>query len=159
MIACLKLLNYGFTEEGINMYNYGLEGENFEFNEDGSINWLRGTDTRGYYKGGLCSINLGYQENEWERAYRAAWTENTISDQFVMFDIPMTTEEADQFGADWGEVADYACEEAIKFLTGARSLDEYDQFCEELLELNAQSCLDAWTSAYRRFLNYGVDPE
>jgi putative aldouronate transport system substrate-binding protein len=153
MIACLKLLNYGFTEDGMNLYNYGLEGENFEFNEDGSINWLRAQGTRGAYKGGLASVNFGYLEEEWQRDYRATWSENTEADQHVMFDVPMTTEEFDVYAADWGACAGFVSTEAVKFLTGARSLDEYDDFIDELMDLNCQGVLDAWNSAYTRFKN------
>lgn len=151
MIACLKLLNYGFTEEGINMYNYGLEGENFEFAEDGSITWLRGIESRGAYKGGLASVNLGYKEDAWQRQAVAAWSANTVADDHVMFDVPMTTEEFDVYAADWGACAGYLSEEAVKFLTGQRSMDEYDDFIDGLHALNSQGVLDAWNSAYDRF--------
>lgn len=151
MIECLKLLNYGFTEDGINMYNYGLEGENFEFNDDGSINWLRGVETRGYYKGGLASVNLGYLEDEWKREYVRIWSENTVADQHVMFTIPMTTEEFDVYAGDWGACAGYLSEEAVKFLTGARSMDEYDEFIEGLHALNSEGVLEVWNAAYDRF--------
>lgn len=68
-----------------------------------------------------------------------------------MFDVPMTTEEFDVYAGDWGACAGYLSTEAVKFLTGARSMDEYDEFIEGLHALNSEGVLEVWNAAYDRF--------
>ena len=69
----------------------------------------------------------------------------------TMFTVPMTEEEFDIYAADWGACAGFLAEQQIKFLTGARSLDEYDAFIAELETLNYKGVLEVWNAAYDRF--------
>ena len=46
-------------------------------------------------------------------------------------------------------VQEYAVQEATKFIAGARSLDEFDQFVEEMIARGANEILDAYNAWYQ----------
>lgn len=157
MIAALQFLNYGYSEEGAKVYNFGVEGENYTMDADGQITWLRDESEREKYRTlgtGTC-IALGYREQEWERESVAKWLENTCAKDHILLQIPMTDEEFDVYANDWGACVTYMAEEFQKFFTGARELsdEEYNKFIEDLGTLNYQGVLDVWNSAYARFKN------
>lgn len=157
MIAALQFLNYGYSEEGAKVYNFGVEGENYTMDADGQVTWLRDESEREKYRTlgtGTC-IALGYREQEWERESVARWLENTCAKDHVMLQVPMTDEEFDVYANDWGACVTYMAEEFQKFFTGARELsdEEYNKFIEDLGTLNYQGVLDVWNSAYARFKN------
>lgn len=162
----LNWLNYFFTEEGINYANFGVEGEHYTMDEKGEIQWtelitkdeLGTTDALLKYTG-WSGTGLGIQKEAFVRAKNHPtaqeavykWIENTKGMEHSLPVLSMTEDESMAFSDTNAGIATYVEETALKFVTGEKSLDEFDSFVAEVYKLGLQDCLDAQNAAYERF--------
>lgn len=153
MITALEWLNYGYTEEGIKYHNFGQEGVSYSEDAEGNITILVEDLANYTSSGSFGTVNLGYSQDEYRREATEKWLENTVANQYMVAEVPMTEEEFDVYSKDYGAICTFSVEEYAKFLTGARSLSEREEFMQQLEALNLKGVLEAWNSAYDRFIN------
>ncbi len=167
MILALKALDYGFTEEGMRYWNFGEEGVSYTVNEKGEIEW---TDLILNDEGGLnnavlkytgadsvpCSVQLSeFVQKKNKPAVAEAvykWTENHESNKYVLPAVQMTEEEQLKYTDAWAAISTYVSEQAMRFITGEESLDNFDTFLKTVEEYGINDVLEAYQSAYDRYL-------
>lgn len=81
----------------------------------------------------------GCQKNLEKYAFGAEWCVPTL-----LYDASI----ADQANDSETAINEYRKEMAVAFITGTRSLDEYDAYVEELYSMGLQLVLDAKNDAY-----------
>ena len=167
MIAALKFLNYGFTEEGKLFWNYGQEGYSYELDANGVPQWtaMITEDAEGAnaaskkyaFRGMGPTIQLSQlvrsQNNPVIADAVDLWSSNTVASTYFMpGGVSLTDEEFEVFKEKWGGIATYISEESMKFFTGDRSLEEFDDFCAQLETLGANEVLEVWQAGYDRYM-------
>ncbi len=168
LIAAVKFLNYGFTEEGIIYWNFGNEGETYEVAADGSYQFteLITGDERGiaeslkdYTGASVAGITMQMADMVKAKNSQASvdavttWTENTVASQYVCPPYLRNTEETEIYSNLHTPIATYVSEMALKFVTGDESLDNFDAFVAKLEEMGLNELLKSEQAAYERFMN------
>ena len=138
----VQLMNYGYTEEGAMLFNYGIEGETYTIvdgyptytdwvmnNPDG---WSMAQALAGYCR----SWNTGpfVQQKEYmeqfgslpqQRSALEAWTDNTVTD-YMIPKLAINTEDSAEYSKLSSEIGTYVDEMMIAYITGAKSLDTFE---------------------------------
>ena len=168
LIAAIKFLNYGFTEEGIRYWNFGEEGVSYEVAADGSLQFTElltederglGTammDYTGMYGGGPgiqmeALVKAKNNPASVEAVY--AWTENSAARDYKLPPYTRTAEEQARYNDIVAVLGTYVSEMAFKFITGDEDLDDFDAFIETLNSYDLQELLDIEQAAYDRYMN------
>lgn len=161
--AAMTFLNFGFTEEGSMMYNYGLEGVSYTMVDGKPVFTDAMTDGS---EGAWPQIREKYKKNT--GPYKRDWEANPLSEyEYQCMDswsqagtdlmlptyISLTAEESSRFNTIMNDVFTYLNENVPAFINGARSLDEFDTFRAELEGLGINEALEIQRTAYARYLN------
>ncbi len=157
----LEFLNFGYTEEGAMMYNYGLEGVSYEL-VDGEPQWTDAmTDGS---EGSWNQIREKYKKHtgpynrDWEAAplsdfeYQCmeSWSVCGIGLK-IPENLSLTTEESDKFNPIMTNIYTYLTENVTAFINGSRSLDEFDQFRADLEGFGINEALEIKRASYDRY--------
>lgn len=157
----LEFLNFGYTEEGAMMYNYGLEGISYEL-VDGEPQWTDAmTDgsegswnqIREKYK-----KHTGPYDRDWEAAPLSDFEYQCMeswsvcgTDLKIPENLSLTTEESDKFNPIMTNIYTYLTENVTAFINGSRSLDEFDQFRADLEGFGINEALEIKHASYDRY--------
>ena len=166
----IKTLDWCFTEPGINLCNYGIEGSSYDMDDSGNAVWstnvTENPDTTfrmalvTYTMTGLPSI--WDEERYWseiydEAAYAAAdlWMN---ADNDKAYDLPSalfyTTDESTVYATKISDVETYANQYILTCITGDADIDAtWDEYVEKVWSLGLQDCIDATQNAYERHLS------
>ncbi len=158
----LQMFEYVYSDEGSMLFNFGEEGYSYEYVDGvpkytqmvydfGSTAWVQSN--------GLQALIGMRQLPDYEKAQCASddackqlfyYDEN---DLFYPLNPTLTLDEdsQDEYDAIMGAVATYAEEEMLKFFTGAKSMDEYDQFVETLKSMNIERATELQNEAYEKY--------
>ena len=165
-LAC-RWADWWYTDEGSLLANYGVEGEGFEY-VDGVPTF---TDLVTDSDMGMRDALLVYASNntvccvvdnnavasgysEVDKAAPEIWAEG-VDDAYV---IPttvtqsLTAEENSEAVNIYSDIETLCMESIAKFITGDKSLDEYDAFVEQIQSMNIQGYLDIYQAAYDRYM-------
>lgn len=168
LITAIKFLNYGFSEEGMLYWNFGEEGVSYEVAEDGSYKFteLLTEDERGLTTAiddyaGMNGCGVGIQMEAMVKtkfdpvAVEAVytWTENTVAREYKLPPFSRTDEEQTRYSDINSILSTYVSEMALKFITGDESLDNFDDFVDELYSYDLQELLDIQQAAYDRYMS------
>lgn len=165
-LAC-RWADWWYTDEGSLLANYGVEGEGFEyvdgvptFTELVTDSDLGMRDALLVYASNntICcvvdnnAVASGYSEVD--KAAPEIWAEG-MDDEYV---IPTTVtqslsaEENTEAVNIYSDIETLCMEYIAKFITGDKSLDEYDSFVEQIESMNIQGYLDIYQEAYDRYM-------
>ena len=166
----IKTLDWCFTEPGINLCNYGIEGISYDMDDSGNAVWstnvTENPDTTfrmalvTYTMTGLPSI--WDEERYWseiydEAAYAAAdlWMN---ADNDKAYDLPTalfyTTDESTVYATKISDVETYANQYILTCITGDADIDAtWNDYVEKVWSLGLQDCIDATQNAYERYLS------
>lgn len=167
LITALEWLNYGYSEEGRMYWNFGTEGETYTVDEQGNIAWtdLITEDTDGLnmavqkYTGALWSgisiqasklVELKNVPVAAEAVYK--WIENNEADKHSMPNVSLTVDEGIEYNDLFTNITETTKTAALEFITGARAIDDFDSFVEELNDLGLEKCQELQQAAYERYL-------
>ena len=166
----LKWIDYLYTEEGALFANYGKEGETFTMNAEGKPEF---TDVISNNKDGLSydeAMRLYTNVPSWPGVYYD-WERElqfVSEDDFQMcyvwddFDHEATyypsyaslnLEETAEYSDIFSDLSTYIEENLLSFVTGSKSLDEYDEFIETVKSMNLERVVELKQSALDRFNN------
>jgi putative aldouronate transport system substrate-binding protein len=81
---------------------------------------------------------------------RYVWSSNTDYAYVIPSAVTLTTEESERFSDLFSDISTCASENIMKFITGARSLDEYDSFKSDLLQMGLEEMVSLYQAAYDR---------
>ena len=164
----LKWIDYMYTEEGALFGNYGKEGETFTMGDDGKPVF---TDVISNNADGLSydeAMRIYTYEPSWPGIYYD-WERELqfVSDEdFQMcyvwddFDHEATyypsyaslnLEETAEYSDIFSDLSTYMQENLLSFITGSKSLDEYDEFIETVKSMNLERVVELKQAALDRF--------
>ena len=157
----VAMFNYLFTEPGFNLANYGIEGVTYKV-EDGEIVY---TDEL------LNNIQKGLRHYTMPPSWGAAWCNPDRQDQAlppesvemckiwttdlsaVMPTVTLTTEESSEYANINADAATFIEEGCLQFITGAKSLEEFDGFLSNLEGMNYARTTELYQQALNRYNN------
>lgn len=168
LINALKLLNYGFTEEGILYWNFGKEGVSYNLDANGNPQWteLVSNDASGLSNGiskysGAANAPISIQLEDFVKTTKAdvavdavyKWVDNSTAQQYCVPNTTKTAEDATSCNDIKATLWTYIAEMALKFITGDESLDNFDDFVENMNSKGLTELLAIEQEAYDRFIN------
>jgi putative aldouronate transport system substrate-binding protein len=143
-LAC-RILDYLYSDEGILLANYGVEGETFEYDENGEPVFTDLVVNNPDYEFSLCLIKytsstpasicinernyLGYTDAQ-KKAVEV-WLRNTESTQAP--GSIWTTDAQNEYDSIATDLGSFVSTYCLQFITGSKSMDEWDAFVEEAL--------------------------
>lgn len=166
--AC-KWINYGYTEAGILLYNYGVEGQGFEYDSEGNPQYtdlvLNNPDGLTFsaaqfrYAGGDNSPTIINYRSAW-----SAYSEDAVSAMNIWgsasdgaYELPsnltLTTEELSEFASIYADIETYITEYVLRFITGDTALSDYDKFVDTIESMNIGRCIEIYQAALDRALS------
>ena len=164
---CVAYLNYYYSEGGRTLTGFGIEGESFVYNDAGEKEYtdliLNNPDgyptfiAQALYTGVVGTpmvitkeSRLALFTNDQERESFDIWTSNR-TDKLV-YHGKLTDGESEIYYDKIGDLSTFANGEMLKFVTGARSLDEYDVYVAEMESMGLGDVLALKEAAYSRYL-------
>lgn len=166
LITALKLLNYGYTEEGSMYWNFGTENVSYTLDSNGDAQWteLLTGDPAGLTEGIKKYANTGsgpqikldhykvISNSEAGVAALSTWTENTVSPAHTLPAAVFTEEESVIFTDKNAAIETYVQTMSLKFITGEESLDNWDAYVAEINKLGLEECIKAQQASLDRRL-------
>ena len=163
----MKLFDYLYSEEGMLLMNFGVEGEQFEY-VDGEIKYtdlimnnpdgLSPQDALRSF--GVQSRLTLRQDIRYERAFvsdevnriRDLYeSENHIGAAFPTLDF--TSDEQSIINEKYTEIETYMNEMIDKFIMGVESLDQFDAYAAQIEKMGIADVLAVYQTAYDRYMN------
>ena len=172
--AC-RVLDYGWSEEGNRILNWGIEGESYEFVDgwpkltDSIVNNDQGiapSEAFGVYR----NLNGPYpmdhsqrleskrdytlQEGEVDENLKSLDLWSSSANGTVRAGLPSTTmltEESAEYANAYNELSTYAAEMFSKFVMGNESLDNFAKYQDNLKALGLDTVLQLQTTALERY--------
>ncbi len=165
-VELIKFLDYGYSEEGLNLHNFGIEGVTYSELTDKKVVFtdkIMGPD--GVIPGAI--MNFGMDRNipfpydsRLEMGYRGKGTLSVIEaqmpilrDEFPEGSIKYTDAERDEYNSKWLDMETYITEEVSKFVMGIEPMDKWDEFVQALNRMGIEDVLKIQDTAYKRFLS------
>lgn len=169
-----RFLDYGFTEEGHNTYNFGIEGESYEWVEKDGKQFPQYTDvitnnpdgiTIGnaislYCRSGHVNVPMVQDVNYITQYYslpqqqeaQKLWSDTNMANHLLPT-LYLQSDEMDKDSEIMSSIATYVEEMMIKFITGQEPLDNFDAYIEQLKKFGIETSTSYRQSAYERALN------
>jgi putative aldouronate transport system substrate-binding protein len=166
-----KLLDYGFSEQGSMLFNFGKEGEAYVM--DGTqpkyTERLRDTDKNGgvslsqaisYYCGtGYFGAPFVQDARFMEEFYTIpeqrqnikTWGDSNMARHLIP-NLQYTAEEAREVSRLTTDLQTYKQESLYKFIAGVNRMEDYDGFLKTLESIGIQRALELQQAAYDRYL-------
>lgn len=165
-------LDWCFTDAGINLSNYGIEGQSYDLDAVGNAIWSENvTDVEGVtFRAALVTYTLTGLPTCWdvqrywpetydEAAYSAVelWTNVPNDNAYTMPSaLFYTSEESTEYAMYIADVETYAEEFILAAVIGEADLDaKWDEYVDAIWSLGLQNCLDVQQAAYDRYLSRG----
>lgn len=162
----MQWCNYMYTDEGALLCNYGIEGESFEFGEDGTPCFtdlvLNNPDMsttvalfmycmdRGPFYRDETREQSGYNANQ--KAASGIWQSNMTTGRAIG-STSLNVEESDHVNQFYGDIKTYIEQSVLQFVVGTKSLDEFDSYVAHIKDMGIDEVTSAWQDAYQRYLN------
>ena len=168
-IIC-RYIDYVYSEDGILLANYGVEGETFEYDENGTPRLTDLVLNNPEYSYGA-AMNIFVCDRMTpapfvidEDRVRANYIQDQIDAINVwngsndgLYNMPkagvnMTVEESSKYYSLYTDIETYMDENIVKFIVGDKSLDEFDAYVEALIGMGIEECVAIEQAAYDRYL-------
>lgn len=154
----MKIYDQYYTEEKIMLESWGIEGETYEIGEDGEPHIIdmekyqdvnTGTHASADLRVGNVELSkptkIYYNGEEKEELLYNFWRDIYTEELSVPYykEVTLSTDENEEYANIMTAVDTYVDEQRAKFITGERSMDEWDAFIEELQDIgDIQKALD-----------------
>lgn len=161
-------LDWFYSEDAFMQANWGVEGEDYVVAEDGSYVY---TDLIVNNPEGVPMATMNFKRlfshgpflRDWERengsygeaanACHPTWG-NSATDEWLMpVTLTMTADEGTEFNAIMNDINTYVSENTTAFVTGERSLEEWDAYVEQIKAMNLETAQAIEEAAYERWAN------
>ncbi len=161
-----KWMNFWYTEEGQTLTAYGVEGLSFEY-VDGEPQYtdavLNNPDffmtnfAIAYYCASQ-TPSLTSSTKDWPN-YRQEtidafmlWTESGDDAYVLPSSMSLTVEESERSATLLADIDTYAEENVMKFITGEKSFDEWDDFVGTIKSMGIEECIEIYQASYDRYV-------
>ncbi|WP_214626700.1 extracellular solute-binding protein [Paenibacillus agaridevorans] len=156
--SVMQYMDFFYSEEGRTLTSWGVEGETFdkeggankfkpEFTDVTEMRKATGLQTSGTYTWIDYDAHLSLFSEDLQKAY----TEAAKYDLPAMQPRPAFTESENEIISLTGQaIKKHRDESLAKFITGSRSLEEWDKYVEEIKNLGVDKLLETYRIAYDR---------
>lgn len=162
-----KVLNYGYSEEGHMLANFGIEGESYTMENGNPVytdkilhdeNGLSVAKARqiycvspaGNYREDYRYIQQYYNLEEQQEAQKV-WR-NGNGKSHILPELAYTEAEADERSKIVTNVNTYIDEMTSKFIIGLEPLDKFEEYRQHLKDLGIEKAISITQAAYDRYL-------
>lgn len=167
-----RFLDFGFTEEGDILYNFGIEGESFNWVEKNGEKYPAYSDLiynnpEGYTVGDVLTMytraahtNMPmiqdvkyieqYYPHQEQKDAQVEWAKTNVK-VHQLPELTLDVEQGDKDGDIMANVNTYVDEMTIKFITGRESLDKFDEYLQTLKEFGIEDSVKLRQDALERF--------
>lgn len=162
-----RFLDYGYSEEGRMLYNFGVEGESYTITKDGYPKYdealLIGEDNggklismyvMGNYSGPFVQDSRVVEQVQNDpkeiRQSVLIWADNDMEKNQMPL-ISFTAEEQTELSNLRSEIKTYTKEMTMKFITGIESLDKFEKYQEQLKKFKLDRMVEIYNQALKRF--------
>lgn len=163
----VKWLDFGFSEEGHMLFNFGVEGVSYEMidgyptytdeimnNPDGlPVNQAMGKHFRSSFSG-IFVQDARYIEQFYELDVQKEAGEiwgNSAEFDMKMPPITMTGEESQEYASIMSDLETYYDEMVVRFVMNEESLDTFDEFVENLQGMGIERAIELQQAALDRY--------
>ena len=164
-----KYVDYVYSDEGIVLANYGVEGETFTY-VDGvpkltdlvlnNPDYSYGAAMNLFVCDRMTPSPFIIDEDRVRRDYVqdqldaiAIWNDSTDGAYGLpRIGINLSTEESQEYNGLYADIETYMDEHIVKFVVGDLSLDEFDSFVDTLKQMGIEDCIAIEQAAYDRYL-------
>ncbi len=162
----VKFCDFLYSEAGYTLLNYGVEGETFNYNDEGSpeyTEYVTNNADAGYTEmtNVLFSTNCfvgaaSYAAviNEYSDAQKEAmelWNKHSSNNTYPT-SATMTADESSEHATMYSEVSTYAATALTEFIIGTRDISEYGDFIQTCIDLGIEECIAIKQAAYDRYM-------
>ncbi len=164
----MRFLDYFYSQDGIVMLNYGVEGETYEV-ENGTpvftdlvVNNEYGLSVSNVMRA-YCgyavipSPMLRYRTAEYNsdlvNEAWDVWSSNLDGTMSLPENVSMTVEESEEAGYYATDILTYVVQMIPQFIMGAVSFDEWDSYVENLKTMGIETCIALEQAAYDRSIS------
>lgn len=162
----VKLLDYGYSEEGHLFWNFGIEGVSYNMtdgypqytdevlkNPDGlSIAGAMSKYSAGCYGGPFVQDARYYEQYlpyEQQKEAIRLWTDHDDSTRIPT--LSYTEKENDEYSKKYTAIKSYIDENLLKFISGQKSMDEWDSFVAQIKSDGIEDVIKIKQDALDRF--------
>ena len=168
--AAVAFLNYGYSEEGSMLYNYGIEGKMYnmvdgvpKYTDYVLNNPVFGPEASNYILrihfapkklvGTPLIFNPSLAKDEAAVENRLRFTDDpTVDSSYRLPPIKLTAEELAERAPIMTNVKTYADEMILKFIIGSESLDNFDKYIAQLNKYGLDRAIEITQDAYDRYV-------
>ena len=159
-------MDYGYTEEGSMLYNFGIEGVTYEMVDNYPKFTEKITEAPEGFSVALAPYAMGSDSGPFvqdtrvveqmqakPKQVRAAvltWAD-TEAEKTLMPLVSLTAEEQTELSNITSEIETFSTEMMLKFIVGAEPLENFKQYQEQLKKFNLDRALEIYTSAVERY--------
>lgn len=166
--AAIRYLDYIYSDEGVRLMNYGIEGEHYTLDADGKVVWTesmqKAIDEKGF-RSAVIPVAFGgrsgyiYQDTQLvvmaktePGQLEAVETWGQASADLMVPTLTPTTEESGSFADIMSQVNTYLQEMTGKYVMGLIDASEYDTMVENCKKMGIEDALAIENAAYTRYL-------
>lgn len=168
--ATLRWLDYFYSEEGATLFFMGVEGETYEVNENGELQYLdkitnssEGLTMEQELSKYITWLGGGYPGIVREATFKGAESlpssveaaENLVPymPEEIWPSFTYTIDENNILSALQADIHKYVDEMQDKFITGKEPFSKWDSYVKEIEKMGLENYLEIQTAAYERYKN------
>ena len=167
--AAMRYLDYGYSEDGINQYNFGIEGVSYNMidnyptyselimnNPDMTVVEALAMNARSNYYGPFIQQpeyieQYGYTYPQQKEA-NDNWKISNV-DKYRLPKVTATPEESEELAIIMNEIQTYRDEMQVKYIMGIEDLSSYDEYVENIKNMGIDRALEIYEAALLRYNN------
>ncbi|MEE1223654.1 MAG: extracellular solute-binding protein [Clostridia bacterium] len=164
-----RFLDYGYSEAGYKLYNFGIEGESYNMidnyptytdyimkNPEGlSVGAAMGQYIRGNQNGPFIQAKE-YIEQYYTTPQQSAALDVWAKSEAEKYNLPylnFTTEESSEVATILNNIQTHVDEKTARYIMGLEDLSTFDAYLGELKGFDIDRLLEIYQAAYDRYLN------
>ena len=161
--------NYFFTDEGILLGNYGVEGDTFYYGDDGQPHysqkyWDTVDEHDSSWAQGMLLNYLGPGFRWWDReldglnpisvAFLPVWDSNDFTDSEMFYPgaATMTGDESTEYANIMSDIATYISENLTAFIIGSKPMSDWDAFIAQVKTMGIDRAQQIKQAAFDRYM-------
>ena len=165
--AAATLIDYMYSEEGGLYLTWGVEGESYVTNDDGSRSWTEAADeVIDYYDGSFTRkftyeiahvsfprLDQNHTRETREQQYLDAcelWADAEL-DMIYPKAISVTQDQQNAAVGAESDIGGYIAEMQMKFITGEEPLTNFDNYLDTLKKMGIEDLIAVYQDAYDRY--------
>ena len=164
--AAVQWIDYVYaSQDGLMLYNYGIEGMSYEYDESGEIRFTDLITNNETYTSAFSALrSIGawptYFINDSGEAFMKIFegtkVETACKEAYGNMENPFpemlgTAEESEVYTSIWPDLSTYLDEMFTAFVIGTESLDNFDKYVETANSMGMQDIIDIKSAQYQRY--------